>query len=501
MVPAPDSNATNDAVELSTIEETAPTETEPMIYQPEDDPGSEAEVPRRITRRLYVSHFLSTWNSRSFEFGAVLFLATIFPQTLLQLSVYALLRSASAIVLASSIGYAVDQRPRLPVVRLSIVAARIAVLLSCVGFWALSTFHVIPMWTKPAIISVLVLLSCIEKPCSVLNLVAIERDWVVEIAQHDERSLQSLNASMRRIDLVCKLGGPLVIALIDGVSRNAAIFLVLATNAVAAPIEYFAIAQVRRESEWLEWVLRVDKVYGAVPQLQAPKIQSASRSSDQTVRISARQLLAPFRDLKHYSHHPAFLPSLSLSLLYFTVLSMSGQQVAYLVSAGYTSFAIGLVRSVSTMFELSATWIAPLLMHKIGATRAGMWFLSWQVTWLGGAVSFFWVEKKPIVAASGLVAGTILSRIGLWGYDLCAQFIIQQEVQGPQRGSFSSTEATLQNLFELLSYVTTIIWSSPRQFRYPVLLSTVAVYTAAGLYAYFLRQRRGHLVHLSGCVK
>ncbi|ETI22095.1 hypothetical protein G647_06166 [Cladophialophora carrionii CBS 160.54] len=485
MIPAPDSNAANDAVELSTIEETAPTEMEPMIYQPDDDPESEPEVPRRIARRLYVSHFLSTWNSRSFEFGAVLFLATIFPQTLLQLSVYALLRSASAILLASSIGYAVDQRPRLPVVRLSIVAARIAVLLSCVGFWALSAYHTITVSAKLAIFSVLVLLSCIEKPCSVLNLVAVERDWVVEIAQHDERSLQSLNASMRRIDLVCKLGGPLVIALIDGASRNAAIFLILATNAVAAPIEYFAIAQ----------------VYGAVPQLQAPKIQSASRSSDQTVRVSAKQLLAPFRDLKHYSHHPAFLPSLSLSLLYFTVLSMSGQQITYLVSAGYTSFAVGLVRSVSTMFELSATWIAPLLMHKIGANRAGMWFLSWQVAWLGGAVSFFWVEKKPIVAASGLVAGTILSRIGLWGYDLCAQFIIQQEVQGPQRGSFSSTEATLQNLFELLSYVTTIVWSSPRQFQYPVLLSTVAVFTAAGLYAYFLRQRRGHLVHLSGCVK
>jgi iron-regulated transporter 1 len=49
---------------------------------------------------------------------------------------------------------------------------------------------------------------------------------------------------MRRIDLVCKLVGPLAIALIDGASRNAAIFFILATNAAAAPIEYFAIAQV-----------------------------------------------------------------------------------------------------------------------------------------------------------------------------------------------------------------------------------------------------------------
>ncbi|KAJ3728187.1 hypothetical protein DFJ43DRAFT_1085170 [Lentinula guzmanii] len=38
---------------------------------------------------LYISHFLSTWNSRVFEFGAVLYLATIYPGTLLPMSIYA----------------------------------------------------------------------------------------------------------------------------------------------------------------------------------------------------------------------------------------------------------------------------------------------------------------------------------------------------------------------------------------------------------------------------
>ena len=38
-------------------------------------------------RRLYVSHTLSTWNSRVFEFGSVLYLASIFPGTLMPLAV------------------------------------------------------------------------------------------------------------------------------------------------------------------------------------------------------------------------------------------------------------------------------------------------------------------------------------------------------------------------------------------------------------------------------
>ena len=53
-----------------------------------------------------------------------------------------------------------------------------------------------------------------------------------------------LNARMRRIDLLCKLVGPLFIALIDGASTKIAIFVTFGINALSVPIEYFAIAQV-----------------------------------------------------------------------------------------------------------------------------------------------------------------------------------------------------------------------------------------------------------------
>ena len=53
-----------------------------------------------------------------------------------------------------------------------------------------------------------------------------------------------LNASMRRIDLLCKLAGPLFIALIDGASTTIAIWIILALNAVSFLIEYLAIARV-----------------------------------------------------------------------------------------------------------------------------------------------------------------------------------------------------------------------------------------------------------------
>lgn len=88
------------------------------------DPSSDIEHNEveleTVQYRLYVSHFLSTWNSRVFEFAAVLYLASIFSTTLLPMSIYALLRGMSAILFSSSIGSLIDRGDRLSVVRLSI---------------------------------------------------------------------------------------------------------------------------------------------------------------------------------------------------------------------------------------------------------------------------------------------------------------------------------------------------------------------------------------------
>jgi iron-regulated transporter 1 len=75
---------------------------------------------RRHCRRLYISHVLSTWNSRLFEFGAFLFLAKIYPNTLLPASIYALARAASAALLSPCLGSYIDSADRLKAVRLSI---------------------------------------------------------------------------------------------------------------------------------------------------------------------------------------------------------------------------------------------------------------------------------------------------------------------------------------------------------------------------------------------
>ena len=87
-------------------------------------PRSLASPPlTSVLRRLYLSHFLSTWNSRTFEFAAVLFLATAttaFRGTLTYASVYALVRGVAAVAMAPYVGGLMDRADRLEGIRASI---------------------------------------------------------------------------------------------------------------------------------------------------------------------------------------------------------------------------------------------------------------------------------------------------------------------------------------------------------------------------------------------
>lgn len=135
-------------------------------------------VPSHLARQLYVSHFLSTWNSRLFEFGAVLFLASVFPDTLLPMSIYALVRSGSAIIFSQALGSWIDRGERLVVVRTSIIGQRLAVAASCALFWILLLEKNMQSGLKTILFAITIIFACVEKLCSVLNLVSIERDWV-----------------------------------------------------------------------------------------------------------------------------------------------------------------------------------------------------------------------------------------------------------------------------------------------------------------------------------
>ncbi|PKX97592.1 putative iron-regulated transporter [Aspergillus novofumigatus IBT 16806] len=442
-----------------------------------------------VLRRLYVSHFLSTWNSRMFEFGAVLFLASIFQGTLLYASIYALVRSASAVVLSSWLGSKMDRSNRLVAIRHSIVWQRVPVAVSCACFVAL----LIPSFREPepivsGLFLAVVLLACVEKLAATANTVAVERDWVIIVSDTLAIERQDLNASMRRIDLFCKLVAPVVISLVDGLSTKVAVWTVLGVNVLCVFIEYIAIAQVYKAIPELVRTSSVAADDGSEAVEDAPEHLPTASQQSMTGRAMhlIKQAASPWRE---YMASPVFLASFALSLLYLTVLSFGTTMVTYLLHTGFDPLQVSCMRIGAVLAELSGTWAAPFIMGRIGPIRSGLWFLNWQLGCLvTAAVAFALYDSNSRLVAVSLILGVALSRIGLW-----------EGVEEDARGRFSSTEMGVQNVFETLSFAATIVFPLPEQFKYPVFISYGAIALAAICFAAYVRKERGHLLHLSKC--
>ena len=58
------------------------------------------------------------------------------------------------------------------------VSQRVSVALSCIALWALLVYPSMPMLPKVVLLAVVALLACIEKLVSLMNTLAVERDWV-----------------------------------------------------------------------------------------------------------------------------------------------------------------------------------------------------------------------------------------------------------------------------------------------------------------------------------
>lgn len=105
-----------------------------------------------------------------------------------------------------------------------------------------------------------------------------------------------LNSQMRRIDLFCKLIGPLVISIIDGLATQIALLVTLGLTLVSVGIEYLAIAQVLKKETNEDNLLITSHIYRCIEGYQplashlpqAPKNVSILNSQTPRWQISPR---------------------------------------------------------------------------------------------------------------------------------------------------------------------------------------------------------------------
>ncbi|XP_033640075.1 solute carrier family 40 member 1-like [Asterias rubens] len=91
--------------------------------------------------------------------------------------------------------------------------------------------------------------------------------------------------------------------------------------------------------------------------------------------------------------------------------------------------------------------------------------------------------------------GMVLSRVGLWMFDLVTTQLIQENVQEKERGAFCGMQRALECFMDMLHFILVIILPSPETFGYLIILSFIFICIGAMLYYAFSFKERGHLFH------
>ncbi|KAI9730582.1 MAG: hypothetical protein M1834_005823 [Cirrosporium novae-zelandiae] len=546
----------------------ADVDVEDPLLQDVHNEADTSSLSRGQAWNLYTSHFLSTWNARTYEFAAILFTASAYPDTLLASSIRGIIITLSSLCFSPVIGKWIDDSPsRLKTLLSTISVNRCSVIIACL-FWSFivgefggsnpqlrslqdSSNVLDKATTTPSrTIKNLIFMGAVssgifEKLSGTGNMLSMERDWVPQLASpssvedQNSYSFLHLNAIMKRIDLTCKLVAPIVISFVISLSSSTRIgvFTVAGMSGLSWGLEIFCAGRVWARNLRLHLPKQVHRE--SRQEQTAAQNDNLTRNVGTTFRNRIRAVFsAQVRPVRQYLSTGVCIPSLTLAVLYLSVLSYSATFMTFLLDSGFSLILITIARTIGGIVEVSSTFLTPWgikylsrtskigrFSHhndlvaearlldgdaddldqqklKSGIERLGLWAVNSQVILLLASLpSIFHLTtstSNPILTSFALFVPLTFSRLSTWTFDLSTQILTPLLLSSNQSlASFASVERSFKSFFELLQWIITAIWPRPEQFPWLAVGTSATIAGAAAMYAGWVggREQRGHLVH------
>lgn len=406
--------------------------------------GDEEPLYPEALNTLYLLYSFACFVERTWRFALPLVLA--FMEGGYQaIAVVGFVAPLACSVFGPTLGRLLDRLSR-PVGLGSMVALQ-GIAIGCSALLLLAGSSTI-LESKPLFLMLLVL-SALERLSAMASELAIERDWVAQLVGREKASvLAKSNALLRRTDLSCELLGAIFFGYLYatfGLVPSVASAAVLA--AVFTPLQLLCIQ-------------RMSKI--------APQIVSHDRNKENNIKASGfvdrlrQQVEDGIASWRCYFKQPILPASLTFVLIFFNVaMSPGGLITAILTSWGFDGNAMAAFRGGCAVMGFTGTWVGGLLIRNFGLLKAGVCALAIQGTLLVSAAVLYTYRIAPGLDFAATIGNSIpipvvvwaalvlLSRIGVWSFDMVNAQLFQQTVSPKEVAAASTAEMALCSFSEL----------------------------------------------------
>ncbi|KAF4389762.1 hypothetical protein F8388_009895 [Cannabis sativa] len=379
---------------------------------------------------LYASCLSGNFVEQLWNFAWPSAIAMIHP-SLLPVAVMGFFTKLAIIIGGPLVGKFLDYFPRVPAYNcLNVVQAAAQLLSATMIIYA----HSVPFSSGSSLLHqpwfvALILAGAVERLSGVALGVAMERDWVVQLAGVNRPiALAQANAILSRIDLLCEIAG-------------ASLFGILLSK-------YGPVTCLKFAAGLMVWSL-------------------------------------PFTlGWKEYMQQPVLPASLAYVLLYFNIVLTPGSMMtAFLTQHGLNPSIIGSFSGLCAVMGVAATFVSAILIKRLGILKAGALGLIFQASLLTIAVAVYWSgslsQHSPLLFFLCMI---VLSRVGHMSYDVVAAQILQTGIPSSKANLIGTTEVAVASLAESTMLGVAIIANDVSHFRYLAMLSLLSVVGSAFMY-------------------
>eukprot|EP01035_Chromulina_nebulosa_P022323 gene22323-28909_t len=138
----------------------------------------------------------------------------------------------------------------------------------------------------------------------------------------------------------------------------------------------------------------------------------------------------------------------------------------YIRTVGISDDWIGVCRGLASITGFIGASIYPFLVKQFGIYRTGFIALLYQTILVAIAAISFILTSNRLINTLVLIVSVLLSRAGLWGFDLSARQIAQETIPESLRNEINGIWKSSTAFFDMTVYILVIIFPNPKDFGY-----------------------------------